>query len=109
MRKLMLLVCLLLMTYGTAQGQDDFRLSAGNVPSLTLMAELRSPRVMAFAWSPDSTHVAYNTEFIGDNGNDSARIEILDVASKEVTTLVETANAAERILGLDWGVDATAK
>lgn len=58
MRKLILLCCLLLLTYTTAHGQDDFQLSAANVPALTLMAELRSPRVTAVAWSPDSTLLA---------------------------------------------------
>ncbi|MBZ0279774.1 MAG: WD40 repeat domain-containing protein [Anaerolineae bacterium] len=58
MRKLMLLCCLLLLTYTTAHGQDDLQLSASNVPALTLIAELRSPNVTAVAWSPDSAVLA---------------------------------------------------
>lgn len=107
MRKLMVWVCLLLMTFGTAQAQDDLRLSAGNVPSLTLMAELRSPHVMAFAWSPDSTTLAVAVDSSLVDNNASGLYQVPDAYLGQNILLYETANltAAPRVLPLEGTIE----
>jgi Tol biopolymer transport system component len=74
------------------------------VTLVTLEGQQMCDNWTTIAWSPDGTHLAYNTDF-----NDAAgklvksRIEVLDLQSKQVTTVIETADGGELINGLDWG------